>query len=121
MSRTKAPMIQVKPVPEMGRGLFATRNIKKGTVIEKSPTIRLTPGDNSYIENTVLQFYTYDSPNELSGDCFLALGFGALFNHSDEPNVAYRVRPDEQDVLFKAGRNIKKGEQLFIDYGWFRD
>lgn len=121
MSRAKIPMLEVKKAGAMGRGLFATKNIKKGTVIEQSPTIRLSPADDYFVDKTILQYYKYGTPNDYSGDSFMALGFGSLFNHSDDPNVDYWVRPEHQDVLFKAKKNLKKGEQLFIDYGYWEE
>lgn len=45
------------------------------------------------------------------------LGFGMIYNHSEQPNISYSI--DYKDFLFKytTNRNIKKGEELFINYG----
>lgn len=103
---------------ELGRGLFATKPIKSGEIVEESPIIRLSPGDMHFIENTILGCYVFDSPTEFSNDGFLALGLGSLFNHSDEPNVEWEVDPRNNLITFKATENIKSGKQLFINYGW---
>lgn len=70
-----------------GRGLFASRNILKGTIIDVCP-------------------YVVDRRNELRGrfldfvwdeDEFsvLVLGCGSLFNHNDAPNVSWFYRHEK--------------------------
>ena len=67
-------------------------------------------------------------------DLLLALGIGSLFNHSDQPNVDYRVAPpftgedanaDPQGrVVYRCSRPIAPGEELCIYYGpdlWFKE
>jgi len=47
------------------------------------------------------------------------MGYGMLFNHSSTPNVAY-YREDTElgpEMILYALRNIRKGEELFYNYG----
>lgn len=45
------------------------------------------------------------------------LGFGMIYNHSNHANIDYSI--DYEDFLFKykTNKKIKKGEELFINYG----
>ena len=50
-------------------------------------------------------------------DC-VVLGEGALINHADDSNLSYGLIDLEGRKMmnFKAKRDIRKGEQLFINY-----
>lgn len=112
-------MVDIKKFGKMGRGLVANRKIKKGTVIEESPVIVLDDDDWSSLGRTVLNLYWFlwnETGNE-HGVC-LALGVGSLFNHSDKPNTVYKANFKTKTLIFKATRDIKKGEQLFVNYGY---
>ena len=43
---------------EAGRGVFATANIRKGTVVETSPALIIPHCDLNSISNSVFQHYT---------------------------------------------------------------
>ena len=52
----------------------------------------------------------------------LCLGLGSLFNHSNPPNLDYRVDEDNLIIKFYAAKDIDKDEELTIFYGvnlWF--
>ena len=54
----------------------------------------------------------------------LALGVGSLFNHSQTPNLDYRIDHDALVIKYFAARNIAPDEELTIFYGgkiWFED
>lgn len=54
----------------------------------------------------------------------LALGVASLFNHSDEPNLDYRIDKTRKIITFVAARDIKASEELTFYYGsklWFED
>lgn len=106
-------MIEVKRTKKYGRGLYATRPIKKGEEVEVSPIVVLKDRDNEHMGKLALYVFAY---RHRKGSCCLALGYGSLFNHRSKPNVAAYVGRDV--VRFSARRNIRKGEQLFIDYGY---
>lgn len=54
----------------------------------------------------------------------LALGVGSLFNHSQHPNLDYRIDDQNQLIRYIAACDIKAEEELTIFYGdnlWFTD
>lgn len=109
-------MISIKQAGRMGRGLFITKSVKKGQIVEVSPCIRILGSDVHTLNRTDLRFYVFASEN--NDDEVLALGLGSLFNHKKKANVTYDYNPDLNVMVFKATRDIRKGSQLFINYGY---
>lgn len=108
-------MIKIEVTPQYGRGVYATKDIPRGTIIEFCEVLPLSFHDTSIIQMTDLQFYTFKYNDEQ--DC-LVMGYGEMYNHADTPNVSYKLVPIESRKLmvFTALTDIKAGEQLFINY-----
>jgi len=94
-----------------GYGVFAGKNFKKGEVIEDCYFI-LSKGGDDGIED----FYF-----DVRGRYAVFLGYGSIYNHSDDPNADYFINVKDRVTTFKADRPIKKGEEISISYGddWF--
>lgn len=123
LTSSSSVVVRSTPYTEeaVARGVFAARDIARGTLIERSHCLMFTAEEHVHAMRTVLQHYTFCAGG---GVHFLALGIGSLFNHSDPPNVEYRVHRSEQTISFQACRDIKCGEELCIFYGrnlWFQD
>lgn len=105
----------VQMIEGMGRGIIAERDIKLGEVITNCELLVLNKTDTGLVNQTDLQWYTFCF-NETQ-DC-LVLGDGEIFNHDDNANVLYGLIDFDGRKLmrFQAARDIKAGEQLFIDY-----
>src|SRR5687767_14430251 len=91
-----------------GRGVFATRRFAKGQLVELCPTVEVPDAEVS----GRLDDYVYSSVKD--GDVLLVLGYGMLYNHSDDPNVEY-LQEDPSVLSFRALRSVKPGEELTID------
>ncbi len=103
----------------MGRGVAATKNFKKGDVVEISPCILLDGHDGTRIQGTELKFYVFDAHLRTRASTVLALGHGSLFNHSRRrSNLTYTYDQGTNSMVFVALKDIKKGQQLFINYGY---
>lgn len=98
-----------------GRGVFAERNIKKGELIEKCPVIELPEHDMSSLRQSLLvtYFFYFGKKKERLA---LALGFGSLYNHTYNPNARYEIRDLENTIDFIALNNIKKNDEITVDY-----
>ncbi|WP_294343750.1 SET domain-containing protein-lysine N-methyltransferase [Prosthecochloris sp.] len=97
----------------IGRGAFANRNIENGEILEHCPVIEL---DEKDIGGELLNYVFYGE-NEKTR--LVAMGNGMLFNHSSFPNVAYYrdETPLGPELIIYALRDIRKGEELFYNYG----
>ena len=96
---------------EHGRGVIATAEIKAGETIEVCPILELGERDASGL----LDDYTVSLGDGDPGVALL-LGYGSLYNHSDEPNAEYVAEYDDA-YEFVALRDIAVGEQITITYG----
>lgn len=95
------------------RCLRATRDIKCGEVIEAAPVIVIPNSDMPMVDQTVLTKYTFvwDDNNEA-----VVLGYGSLYNHSEQPNVDFNPDYENMQMKFTALKDIALGEELYIDY-----
>lgn len=107
---------ELRMTEDMGRGVFSSRSISKGDVITVCELLVLNSLDTEVVNSTELKYYTFKYTE--NQDC-LVLGCGEIFNHSDTPNVSYRLVSygDRMLMQFEAIQDIPNGAQLFIDYG----
>lgn len=100
--------------PSLGiRGMIASILIRKGAIIEACPVVLLPISKLQSIERTILGNYYFDwSSKEIS----IVLGYGSLINHSYTPNAAYRWDFRGKKLVFYSLRDIKKGEEVLINY-----
>ena len=110
-----ASFLSIGTSPKRGRGIFATKNIKKGTVIEISPVIVLTEKERKTIEKTLLFHYVFEWGVDKK-KAALALGYVSLYNHSYDSNCEYEMEFGKKLMTIKTVKNIKKGDELFINY-----
>ena len=108
----------VQIVEGMGRGIIAERDIKKGEVITNCELLVLSPEDTVKVNETDLKWYVFTFDKNKKQDC-LVMGDGEIFNHDDDANTLYGLIDwnGRKLMRFQACRDIKRGEQLFIDYG----
>lgn len=109
-------------VRRKGRGVFTTRALRKGEVIEISPAIPMAAKDvpaGAPPDGWVLEW----NPKKRSEKYALGLGYIMLYNHSAQPNI--RIDHDLRSKIFEvvALRAIEPWEELVWDYGcgevWF--
>lgn len=104
--------IRVGPTADKGRGVFATRTIAQGEVVELAPVIVIAPDEQRLVHKTVLNDYVFGWGDTIA----VALGYASLYNHSWDANLAYRKLLDEELVEFVARRDIGAGEELTTNY-----
>ena len=96
---------------KFGRGVYATRNYKKDAVVERAEVVLIPISD----ANAILQYYVFawDATRDAIG-----LGFSSLYNHSKNSNLSFDPNHRTIHLVFKAKRDIAKGEELLINYGY---
>lgn len=94
-----------------GYGVFAGKTIRKGEKIEECYFLP-TKNDDKAFED-----YYFD----VKGKNAILLGFGCIYNHSDNPNADYTFNVRKSLATIKASRTIRKGDEIFLSYGdeWF--
>ena len=103
--------VAVGPSAVHGRGVFATRAIAELEVVEVCPVVRCRAED----VGGVLRHYAY-SVDDNPGGRQLALGLGMMYNSSPDPSLATYQDPGGY-LCHYATRDVRAGEELFIDYG----
>jgi SET domain-containing protein len=109
-----------------GVGVIAIRDIPKGTdpfktlSKEKEEIIELSKDDNNKVDTNVKKIIgdffgnlnTYDvlasGPNNINVSFYM--------NHSDKPNIDIIEKTNSKYMGFITNKNIKKGEELTINY-----
>ena len=103
--------IAVKKSTTHGYGVFTEKKLRKGEIIEECYMLISKGGDKK------LEDYYFDA----KGKYAIFLGYGCIYNHSEEPNADYTLNLKSRIATIKADRTIQKGEELFVSYGddWF--
>ncbi|WP_197453314.1 SET domain-containing protein [Caulifigura coniformis] len=109
MKLNHSDLLEVRKSPGKGRGVFARKDIKKGTTFETVPLIVF---DNDECEGAKMATYVFEWTKKTSA---IALGYGSLYNHSYEPNARYYDGKHETKE-FMAIRDIKAGEEITVNY-----
>lgn len=104
--------IFVKETGKYGRGVFAKRNIKKGELIEVAPVIIIQKDEWEKMQNTILSNYIFRWKDHKA----IVLGYGSLYNHSYRPNAKYITNFTHFTIDFYARTDIKKGEEIRVNY-----
>lgn len=98
-----------------GRGVFASKEIKKDELIERCPVFVLPRKDYPIIKQTALRDYYFMWGKTTVAICF---GYGSMYNHSYEANATYKKLIKEEIIEFLAIRDIKKDEEITVNYNY---
>ena len=100
------------------RGLYASRNIKPGTIIifykGKLITKKETEKNPKYDNEKAIYLFNINNRYDLDGD--FAYNTARLINHSCNPNC--EVTGKGTKLWITSIKNIKKEEELSYDYGF---
>ena len=104
--------VEMKSSSIHGNGMFATCDIKADTVIERAPIIPIDR-TNDLTDTSLLRRYdiTYKDKHAVM------LGYASIYNHKDTNNAEWDFDPDKDVLVIKSVKNIKKGDEIFVNYG----
>ena len=109
--------IKQSKILDAGRGVFARCDIKKDELIEKCPVVEVPKYDVSNVrEGILVTYFFYFGKNKQR--LAIALGFGSIYNHSYKPNATYKIRHKEKTIDFIALKNIKKDDEITVNYNY---
>jgi uncharacterized protein len=121
--------LYLKEIKKKGRGVFCSKTLAAGEVIEMCPVIVIASKYSNAIENTKLSdycFYFNKEENSLS----LVMGFGSMYNYARYPNAAYVLDRDKSIMIYTSLNVIPAHKEITINYGgvygddyskWFAD
>jgi hypothetical protein len=91
------------------RGVIASKDYKEDDILEVCPCIKQ---NINTIEGKIIDYlFRYDDDHSL-----IAFGYCSMYNHLDDNNATWEVL-NENQIVIKATKNIKKGEEIFVNYG----
>ena len=98
-----------------GRGVFTSENLPPGKTIEISPVIVMSEKDRSFLDQTLLHDYIFVWGKD-EKQCCMALGYISIYNHDYQSNAEYEMDFEAGSIRIRTVRNIRKGEEVFINY-----
>ena len=107
--------VHVAATKKMGRGVFTSRAIAAGTLIELAPVVVMSAGDRLLLDKTLLHDYIFEWGKE-KDQCAMALGLVSVYNHSYRANCQYGMYYKKASISIIAVRDIEADEELFINY-----
>jgi len=115
MPATQVPGLFIMESAQKGRGVFTPEPILKGSTIEICPCIILSAADTEKIHQTFLHdyYFIWDIDKKTSA---IALGYGSLYNHGDDPNATFYIDYDASSIKIVGLKDIKSMEEITIDY-----
>ena len=113
--------VEIREAGARGRGVFAKIDIPEGTLLEECPVLVLPSEQIAALELTLLGDYYFRWGGQGDEDA-IALGFGSLYNHADEPNAMYVRKLEARTLAFYSVCAISSGEEIRVSYnGGFGD
>ena len=102
--------VEIQNSPISGKGCFATKNIEKGSLIEKGPFIAIY---KEQVGNRLMNI-VFGLDNHSSA---ILLGWGSIYNHSDLNNSDWDLNANDNYFTIIANRDIDEGEEITVSYG----
>ncbi|MBI4137192.1 SET domain-containing protein-lysine N-methyltransferase [Candidatus Roizmanbacteria bacterium] len=97
------------------RGILAAEDIAKDHVIERCPILLIDAKHEELLQDTTFNNYTFEWNKDYIA---FVLGYGSLYNHSYKPNAKYTFNYPDKFVIFRAIKDIKEGEEIFVNYNY---
>lgn len=103
--------IYIDNSPIHGLGVFTKEKIYKDELIEECPILFLFKKGE---ESPLFVDYRFNFPSGAGWEeQVLALGYGCIYNHSNEPNAYWYSNNDKRTFSFIALRDIELGRRDF--------
>lgn len=123
-----SPSVRVAQIDGKGLGVVASETIMAGEIVECCPTIVLKPSRklephwrrlHQVILETLLDEHHYWWTSRYGA---LPLGYGCLYNHSDNPTIDTHRFLKERKIVLVANQMILEGQELTRRYHkvWFK-
>jgi hypothetical protein len=111
-------------IEDIGIGVFTTKDINEGDIIERIRTIELTNRARYQHDDTIINYMLTDYCS--CRECIIhgprvkiMTGFGCFYNHQNDSsqNCQWIISTPYNFLDIVATKDIKAGQELFLDYG----
>jgi SET domain-containing protein len=110
------PKIFIDKSPVHGWGVFAKELIKKDEIFEECPVLTL-PINKGEVTSLLID-YRFNWPQGVEWEeQVFPLGYGGLYNHSENANAYWVSNTNDKTFRFIANRDIQPNEEIFVWYG----
>jgi SET domain-containing protein len=114
--------VDISQIPNSGKGLFTAIDIEKDEIISQFKGEILSDDEIKSRTESGDDDYFMDLPNGDVLDCKRTECFAKYANDAKGSNTKFKnnsiISLDENDnVVIVAKKNIKSGEEIFVDYG----
>ena len=75
----------------------------------------MSPEERVFLDKTLLHDYIFLWGTDET-QCCVALGYVSIYNHDYQSNAEYVMDFETNTIRIKTVREIKKGEEIFINY-----
>ena len=99
-----------------GAGVFATRDLAAGTLIEASTVLPYRMSFDKLSRELQHVVFNWSDDDERLPFHAHALGFGSYFNHASPANVRYEADRDALLMRFYVVEDVRAGTELTINY-----
>jgi len=99
--------------PDTGLGVYSKESIRDGEVIEIAPLI-IVDSDAMSVNNLDDYIFTI---NKEKDQYAIALGYGSIYNHSDDPNAEWNIDQEKEQLRIIAIKDIQEGQEINVSYG----
>ena len=115
MKSTQLPGLYILNHPIKGRCIHTAHTIKKNNLIEICPLIVLKKKDKKKLDATKLHDYYFNWGRKRK-KVAIALGYGSLYNHAQNPNAQFEIDLSNQVLRIISKNKIKAGQEITISY-----
>lgn len=99
-----------------GRGVFASKAIKAGELVELCPVILFHLHYKALPKTIKSYVFNWEVLAGKNRTHALALGYGSFYNHNNPANMRYEADAANDLIRFIAVRDIDVDEELTINY-----
>lgn len=112
MSPPRDRAVEVRPSPLEGRGVFTTRAVRSGEVLDQCPVILVPAEQRRHLDRTVLAGHYWD----WDGDAAVAFGVISFTNHGRPGNARWERDDETLTMALVAARDLGPDVEVLVDY-----
>jgi SET domain-containing protein len=116
MKLKTADKVEIKIAEGKGYGVFATEVIEAGEVIEECHLLTL-PIERGEASGLLIDYRFCWPCGADWTEQVIPLGYGCIYNHSNNNNAFWQDHPETKAFQFIANRKILPGEEICTYYG----